>query len=100
MSSSLPRKLRVVSGVVLFAYVASHLGNLAIGLVSLEAMDRWRHPLQATKSPAGDFLFLPTPLIAKSPPQSPHVVMTPHHILLYAWIIEPNTTDMAEAQHE
>lgn len=45
-------RLRLASGLVLMAYAASHLGNHALGLVSLAAMERgrlafvafWRQP--------------------------------------------------------
>jgi adenylate cyclase len=47
------RRLRLWSGVVLFAYVATHLANHALGLVSLAAMEEgrvwflalWRNPV-------------------------------------------------------
>ncbi|HEV8584723.1 MAG TPA: adenylate/guanylate cyclase domain-containing protein, partial [Methylomirabilota bacterium] len=47
------RRLRLASGLVLFAYVTTHLGNHALGLVSLDAMEAgrpwfltvWRSPL-------------------------------------------------------
>jgi len=47
------RRLRLATGLVLFAYVATHLANHALGLVSLPAMDigrewflgLWRNPL-------------------------------------------------------
>jgi adenylate cyclase len=46
-------RLRLWSGLVLFTYLTTHLGNHALGLISLEAMDAgrrvflalWRHPL-------------------------------------------------------
>jgi adenylate cyclase len=46
-------RLRLWSGLVLFAYLTTHLGNHALGLVSIEAMEAgrrifltlWRHPL-------------------------------------------------------
>jgi adenylate cyclase len=41
------RKTRLVSGLVLMAFVTSHLANLAIGLRSLEAMEAWRTVLLA-----------------------------------------------------
>jgi adenylate cyclase len=34
-------RVRLASGLVLFTYVATHLVNHALGIVSLEAMDRW-----------------------------------------------------------
>jgi adenylate cyclase len=47
------RRVRLASGLVMFAYVTLHLANHALGLVSLEAMDAgrvyflavWRNPL-------------------------------------------------------
>ena len=36
------RTLRIVTGIILFAFVATHLLNLAVGLISLEAMDAAR----------------------------------------------------------
>lgn len=47
------RRLRLITGLVLFAYVAAHLANHALGLVSYEAMEdgrswflaAWRNPL-------------------------------------------------------
>jgi adenylate cyclase len=38
------RQLRLWSGLVLFAYVASHLANHGLGLVSLDAMEAAREP--------------------------------------------------------
>jgi adenylate cyclase len=39
------RRIRLVTGLVLMFFVAGHLGNLALGLVSVDAMDRWRGAL-------------------------------------------------------
>src|SRR5579871_4156380 len=47
------RRLRLATGLVLFAYIATHLANHALGLVSLAAMDAgrewflwlWRNPV-------------------------------------------------------
>jgi adenylate cyclase len=36
------RRLRLASGLFLLLFVAGHLCNLALGLVSLETMERWR----------------------------------------------------------
>jgi adenylate cyclase len=36
------RRVRLVSGLVLLLFVAGHLSNLAWGLVSVDAMERWR----------------------------------------------------------
>lgn len=41
----LVRKVRLVSGLVLLAFVTCHLANLAIGLRSLAAMEAWRATL-------------------------------------------------------
>ncbi|MDX1433199.1 MAG: adenylate/guanylate cyclase domain-containing protein [Gammaproteobacteria bacterium] len=40
--SVLERRLRLITGLVLAAYVVAHLGNHAMGLVDLEAMERYR----------------------------------------------------------
>ena len=40
MGATLIRRARLVSGLVLFSYVLTHLANLAVGLVSVAAMDR------------------------------------------------------------
>ena len=42
---ALSRTARLVSGLVLLAFVTSHLVNLAIGLHSLDAMEAWRATL-------------------------------------------------------
>ena len=42
MKTPLLRRLRLVSGVVLFAYVVGHLANLSLGLVSLQTMEAAR----------------------------------------------------------
>src|SRR5919201_6942284 len=47
------RRVRLASGLVLFAYVTTHLANHALGLISLDAMEAgrasflavWRHPI-------------------------------------------------------
>ncbi len=47
------RRVRLISGCVLFAYVATHLTNHSLGLISLSAMEAgrewflllWRNPL-------------------------------------------------------
>ena len=36
------RRLRLWSGLVLFVYVATHLANHSLGLISLEAMEGGR----------------------------------------------------------
>ena len=50
---SVVRRVWLWSGLVLFTYVATHLANHALGLISLEAMETgrnwfllvWRHPV-------------------------------------------------------
>ena len=39
------RKLRLGSGLILMAFVMSHLGNLVIGIHSLAALEAWRATL-------------------------------------------------------
>lgn len=47
-----PRRLRLISGIVLFTYLTTHFLNHALGLISLEAMEDgriwflrlWRNP--------------------------------------------------------
>src|SRR6516165_388978 len=39
------RRLRLASGLFLLLFVAGHLCNLALGLVSVDAMERWRSVL-------------------------------------------------------
>jgi adenylate cyclase len=39
------RRVRLVSGLVLMLFVAGHLANLALGLVSVDAMEAWRGTL-------------------------------------------------------
>lgn len=41
------RSVRLFSGLVLTAFVVTHLLNLALGLVSLSTMESWRHILMA-----------------------------------------------------
>lgn len=41
------RSLRIITGLVLFVFVATHLANLGFGLISIEMMDRVRGPLMA-----------------------------------------------------
>ena len=41
------RHVRLVSGLILMAYVIGHLANLSIGLHSLAAMESWRPRLPA-----------------------------------------------------
>ena len=36
------RRVRLVSGLFLLLFVTGHLSNLALGLVSVDAMERWR----------------------------------------------------------
>src|ERR1700756_5544712 len=39
------RRVRLASGLLLLLFVAGHLSNLALGLVSVDAMERWRDVL-------------------------------------------------------
>ncbi len=41
------RSVRLISGLILTAFVVTHLSNLALGLVSLATMESWRHVLMA-----------------------------------------------------
>ena len=57
-------RVRLWSGLVLFAFVATHLINHAVGLWSLEAMTRVQHwRLAVTRSPPG-FVLLTAALLA------------------------------------
>lgn len=47
------QQLRTISGLVLFAYVLMHMLNHSLGLISLEAMDRWRFLLSWQFAGAG-----------------------------------------------
>jgi adenylate cyclase len=56
MSPVLVRRLRLASGLVLLAYLATHFANHALGLISLDQMEEgrewflllWRHPVGTT----------------------------------------------------
>jgi adenylate cyclase len=52
-------RLRLISGLALLAFVASHLTNLALGLISLAAVENW-HPLfiAAWQTRVGETLLL------------------------------------------
>ena len=53
------RSLRLASGLVLMAFVAGHLANLAIGMHSLAAMEAWRaHLMDPWRSNRGQWLLL------------------------------------------
>jgi adenylate cyclase len=39
------RRVRLASGLLLLLFVAGHLSNLALGLVSVDAMEWWRDVL-------------------------------------------------------
>ena len=53
------RNLRLLSGLVLMAFVAGHLANLAIGIHSLAAMEAWRaHLMDPWRSRFGEGLLL------------------------------------------
>jgi len=41
VASTSIRRIRLVTGMVLFAYVTSHLLNLSLGLFALQTMERW-----------------------------------------------------------
>ena len=41
-SRTIWRRVRLATGLLLLLFVAGHLCNLAIGLVSVGAMERWR----------------------------------------------------------
>jgi adenylate cyclase len=41
-SRLIARRVRLISGLVLLLFVAGHLSNLALGLASVDAMERWR----------------------------------------------------------
>ena len=58
-SQTLLRTLRLWSGLVLMAFVASHLANLSIGIHSLAAMEAWRATLMDPwRSGTGEWLLL------------------------------------------
>lgn len=54
------QKARLISGLVLFAYVAMHLVNHMAGIVSLAAMEAWRRALMVmwTNSPGSEILYI------------------------------------------
>jgi adenylate cyclase len=53
------QRARRLSGLVLLLFVVGHLGNLALGLVSVEAMERWRGVLLVPwQTPSGQALLL------------------------------------------
>ena len=45
LSRLIVRRVRLASGLILLLFVAGHLSNLALGLVSVDAMERWRNVL-------------------------------------------------------
>lgn len=52
------RRVRLIGGVVLFAYIATHFLNHALGLVSLQAMEEGRRWfLSLWRNPVGSFLL-------------------------------------------
>ena len=62
-AGTLAQRLRIATGLVLFTYVATHLGNHALGLVSLETMQEarsWR--LAVTRSWPGQFVLIASAL--------------------------------------
>ena len=60
MASRILRRARLVSGLLLFAFVLTHLANHALGLISLQALEQgrewylllWRNPLADVLLPA------------------------------------------------
>ncbi len=53
------RRLRIITGLILFVYVTGHLVNLSLGLVSIELMDAWRETFQTPwDNPVGGTLLL------------------------------------------
>jgi adenylate cyclase len=61
---ALVQRLRLVTGLVLFAFLLTHLGNHALGLISLEAMQQaraWR--IAMTRSELGEFVLVVSALI-------------------------------------
>ncbi|MBT5570085.1 MAG: 2Fe-2S iron-sulfur cluster binding domain-containing protein [Alphaproteobacteria bacterium] len=53
------RRLRLGSGLILFAFVVTHLANHALGLISLEAMEAGReYFLMLWRNPVGTALFV------------------------------------------
>ncbi|MBV9429282.1 MAG: adenylate/guanylate cyclase domain-containing protein, partial [Bradyrhizobiaceae bacterium] len=52
------RRIRLASGLVMFAYVTTHFVNHALGLVSVEVMDRALHEIyQYWTSPLGSVML-------------------------------------------
>ncbi|MEM7254138.1 MAG: 2Fe-2S iron-sulfur cluster-binding protein [Pseudomonadota bacterium] len=41
MDSVWPRRIRLITGIIIFAFVVSHLLNLSLGLISVDMMDRF-----------------------------------------------------------
>jgi len=57
--ATLVRNVRLLSGLVLMAFVAGHLANLAIGIHSLAAMEVWRaHLMDPWRTGFGQWLLL------------------------------------------
>ena len=58
------RTLRIVTGIILFVFVATHLSNMAFGLISLEALDAARGYFSLPWSnPVGFFLLVGSMLV-------------------------------------
>jgi adenylate cyclase len=58
------RRLRLASGLFLLLFVAGHLCNLALGLVSVDAMERWRGVLlMPWQTSPGQTLLLATAIV-------------------------------------
>ena len=58
------RTLRIVTGIVLFVFVATHLLNMSVGLISLQALDQARHYFMLPWSnPVGFFVLVGSMLV-------------------------------------
>src|SRR5215467_863054 len=58
------RRIRLGSGLLLLLFVAGHLCNLALGLVSVDAMERWRNVLlMPWQTPLGQALLLTAAIV-------------------------------------
>lgn len=60
---SIVRTLRLVAGLILMAFVVSHLGNLALGLHSLDAMQRWLPTLMGPWQSGVGAVLLPASML-------------------------------------
>ena len=63
-SRTIWRRVRLATGLLLLLFVAGHLCNLAIGLVSVDAMERWRNVLlMPWQTPLGQALLLTAAIV-------------------------------------